>query len=130
MLQLPKKTLTREVYVGYGDELVPLLMAIVWTLMVVPIAFGLWFHSWWVWFAVLMLTSTFMLIFFSAVNSYALAFGSLVVFSLLWGAVGYFAGAYIQSSIGCAPPALIVGVFFYLIALCIFIFPLFWAYRW
>ncbi len=131
MLQLPSSTLTREVYWGYGDfeDVLGTLIAMCWTLMIVPIAFGLWFHSWWVWFAVLILEIIFMLIFFFIVNSYALASISLIVFSLFWGATGYFIGAYIQSLIGCAPPPLILGVFFCLISFSIFIFPLFRHYH-
>lgn len=129
MLQLPPKTLIRKIYVPDVSELLIVFTAIFWTLMAVPLAFGLWFHSWWVWFAVLLLSITFMLIFFFIVNSYALATGSIAVFSLLWGATGYFIGAFIQSHIGCAPPPLIFGVFVYLITLCIFILPLFQYYR-
>ena len=66
---------------------------------------------------------------FFLINSVLLAAGFLVVFSLLWGAVGYMLGAFVAYHIPIAPPALIVGIFFYMISLCINLLPLLFSFR-
>lgn len=129
MLQLQRESLTREVYFDDTDSAMFTMVALFWTLVCAPTAFGFWFHSWWVWFGVLMLSISFTLVFFLVVNSFVIAIGFLVVFSLLWGGVGYYVGILVQNVIGWAPPALIVGILFYLVVLCLFIFPLINGYR-
>ncbi len=88
MMLLSRKTITREIYLD--EEVWPFFIPsyLLW----VPLAWGLWFQSWWVWFGVLAFLAGGMVIFFLFINLYFWAASALVVYSIGWGGVGYSLG--------------------------------------
>ena len=129
MLRLLTRTYTGKVYFGEDEEGIATLIGLVNSFFWVPIFTGLWFHSWWVWFGVLFIMITLSITFFIIIDSFPAAVGGVAAFSLFWGAFGYSVGGLVGKAIGCAPPALIVGIICYMIALFIFTLPLIHDYQ-
>lgn len=125
MLLLNRKTITQDIYLE--GNMWPFFIP--YTMFWVPLAWGLWFHSWWVWFLALCFYAGGLVIFYLFINSYFWAAVAIVVYSIGWGGTGYALGLLCVHFLVCAPPPLIMGILFYIIALVIYSGPLVTDYK-